>query len=53
MSTLDICERVMVIVNGRIDAFDGIAELRSGNPYYRSVTSGSAGAAALLEMERS
>ena len=39
MSTLDICERVMVIVGGRLDAFDHIAELRNSNPYYRSSVS--------------
>lgn len=36
MSTLDICERVMVIVDGRLVAFDSIAELRISNPYYRA-----------------
>jgi ABC-type multidrug transport system fused ATPase/permease subunit len=36
MSTLDICERVMVIVGGRLDAFDHIPELQVGNTYYRS-----------------
>jgi ABC-type multidrug transport system fused ATPase/permease subunit len=40
MSTLDICERVMVIVDGRLDAFEQVAELRDGNPYYRSAVSG-------------
>ena len=40
MSTLDICERVMVIVNGRVEAFDSIAELHESNPYYRSAVSG-------------
>jgi ABC-type multidrug transport system fused ATPase/permease subunit len=39
MSTLDICERVMVIVDGRLEAFDQIAELRSNNPYYRAAMS--------------
>jgi ABC-type multidrug transport system fused ATPase/permease subunit len=39
MSTLDICERVMVIVDGRLQAFDRIAELRNSNPYYRSAIS--------------
>lgn len=36
MSALDICERVMVIVSGRLDAFGHVAELRSNNSYYRS-----------------
>jgi len=39
MGPLDICERVMVIVNGRLDAFDHVAELRNNNPYYRSSVS--------------
>jgi hypothetical protein len=39
MSTLDICERVMVIVDGRLNAFGHIEELRSSNPYYRSAVS--------------
>ena len=38
MSTLDICERIMVIVDGRLDAFDRIAELRATNAYYRSTS---------------
>jgi ABC-type multidrug transport system fused ATPase/permease subunit len=39
MSTLDICERVMVIVSGRLEAFDSVAVLRDHNPYYRSAVS--------------
>lgn len=39
MSMLDICERVMVIVSGRLNAFDHAAELRNNNPYYRSSVS--------------
>lgn len=38
MSTLDICDRVVVILDGRIDAFDTIASLARTNPYYRSAT---------------
>jgi ABC-type multidrug transport system fused ATPase/permease subunit len=41
MSTLDICERVMVIVDGRLDAIDSIPALREVNPYYRSAVAGS------------
>lgn len=41
MSTLDICQRVMVIVNGRLDAFDEIADLRDKNAYYRAAVSAS------------
>jgi ABC-type multidrug transport system fused ATPase/permease subunit len=35
MSTLDICDRVMVIVAGRLVAFDTKALLQSQNTYYR------------------
>ena len=37
MSTLDICERVMVVVAGRLEAFDRIEVLRANSSYYRSV----------------
>jgi ABC-type multidrug transport system fused ATPase/permease subunit len=40
MSTLEICERVMVIIDGRLEAFDRIAELRTNNEYYRSALLG-------------
>ncbi len=35
MSTLDICERVIVIVGGRLDAIETIDALRVNNDYYR------------------
>ena len=35
MSTLDICDRVMVIVDGRLAAFDTKALLQQNNTYYR------------------
>jgi ATP-binding cassette subfamily B protein len=38
MSTLDICDRVMVILDGRLDAFDTLALLAKTNPYYRSAS---------------
>ena len=38
MSTLDMCGRVMVILDGRLDAFDTIALLERTNPYYRSAS---------------
>jgi ABC-type multidrug transport system fused ATPase/permease subunit len=38
MSTLDICNRVMVIVDGRLEAFDAIALLQNHNSYYRSAS---------------
>lgn len=38
MSTLDICARVMVIIDGRLVAFDTAALLQEQNSYYRSAT---------------
>ena len=35
ISTLDICNRIMVIVDGRLEAFDTIAYLKRNNSYYR------------------
>jgi ABC-type multidrug transport system fused ATPase/permease subunit len=43
MSTLDICDRVMVVLDGRLDAFDTIALLARTNPYYRSASTLAAG----------
>lgn len=39
MSTLAICDRVMVIIDGRLDAFDTLASLRASNHYYRLASS--------------
>ena len=47
MSTLDICDRVMVIVDGRLVAFDTKAELQRTNPYYRSASLIAAGGSRL------
>jgi ATP-binding cassette, subfamily B, bacterial len=38
MSTLDVCDRVMVILDGRLVAFDTQATLESENAYYRSAS---------------
>ena len=38
MSTLDICDRVMVVVDGRLVAFDTTALLRRDNPYYQTAS---------------
>jgi ABC-type multidrug transport system fused ATPase/permease subunit len=38
MSTLDICDRVMVIIDGRLVAFDTRANLQEHNSYYRSAS---------------
>lgn len=43
MSTLDICDRVMVVVDGRLEAFDTIAGLQRSNLYYRSASTMAAG----------
>jgi ABC-type multidrug transport system fused ATPase/permease subunit len=39
MSTLDICDRVMVIVDGRLDAFEPFDSLRVRSACYRVATS--------------
>jgi ATP-binding cassette subfamily B protein len=49
MSTLDICDRVMVIVGGRLQEFDTLAALRVSSAYYRSATMRAAGGAARSE----
>jgi ABC-type multidrug transport system fused ATPase/permease subunit len=38
MSMLDVCERVMVIRDGRLEAFDAIDRLRETNAYFRSAS---------------
>jgi ATP-binding cassette, subfamily B, bacterial len=38
MSTLDICDRVMIIIDGKLTAFDTIELLQRNNPYYRSAS---------------
>jgi ATP-binding cassette, subfamily B, bacterial len=43
MSTLDMCDRVMVILDGRLVAFDTRALLQESNPYYRSASAIAAG----------
>ncbi|MHB8242970.1 MAG: ABC transporter ATP-binding protein [Solirubrobacteraceae bacterium] len=43
MSTLDMCNRVMVIVDGRLAAFDSKALLQEHNPYYRHASMIAAG----------
>jgi ATP-binding cassette subfamily B protein len=41
MSTLDICDRVMVIVDGQLDAFESFDSLRIRSAYYRAATGAS------------
>ncbi len=43
MSTLDMCDRVMVILDGTLAAFDTRDSLQRGNDYYRSATRIAAG----------
>jgi len=38
MSTLDICDRVMVILDGRLEAFDTASTLETDSRYYRTAT---------------
>jgi len=38
LSTVDICDRVMVVVDGRLDAFERFDDLQARNAYYRSAT---------------
>jgi len=38
LSTLDICDRVMVIVDGRMAAFDSVDLLQQNNSYYQSAS---------------
>jgi ABC-type multidrug transport system fused ATPase/permease subunit len=38
MSTLDMCDRVMVILEGRLTAFDTRASLQEHNDYYRTAS---------------
>jgi ATP-binding cassette subfamily B protein len=38
MSTLDICDRVMIIIDGKLTAFDTIDFLQQHNSYYRSAS---------------
>jgi ATP-binding cassette, subfamily B, bacterial len=45
MSTLTICDRVMVVLDGTINAFDTLSELTAGNDYYRFASGIAAGLA--------
>jgi ABC-type multidrug transport system fused ATPase/permease subunit len=35
LSTLAICDRIMVILNGVMEGFDASATLEESNPFYR------------------
>jgi ATP-binding cassette subfamily B protein len=38
MSMVEICDRVMIVVDGRLDAFDTASALLDSNDYYRSAS---------------
>jgi ATP-binding cassette, subfamily B, bacterial len=38
MSTLNICDRVMIIIDGKLEGFDTIPHLREHNAYYRTAS---------------
>jgi ABC-type multidrug transport system fused ATPase/permease subunit len=43
MTTLELCDRVMVIVGGRMEAFGAASDLKQTNSYYRSASEISTG----------
>ncbi len=45
MSTLNICDRVMIIINGKLAGFDTIPYLQRHNTYYRSASALASGTA--------
>ena len=49
MSTLDICDRVMVILDGQLDAFDTAEHLLRTNRYYRAASKITAAASARID----
>lgn len=51
ISTLDVCDRVMVIVGGRLEAFDTVARLEQTNPYYRSAVTLTSAAVGRIEAD--
>ncbi len=51
MSTLDICDRVMVIIDGRLEAFDTATALRDSSSYYRAASGQMAAASPPVEGE--
>ena len=46
MSTLNICDRVMIIIDGRMAGFDTIEQLQQHNAYYRTASQLAGGAGA-------
>jgi ATP-binding cassette subfamily B protein len=51
MSALSICDRVMVIVDGRLEAFDTVGALEASSAYYRAASAATFGAANLLGLD--
>lgn len=48
MSTLQMCERVMIVVDGRLEAFDTVDRLQLDSSYYRSASALAVGASSIL-----
>ena len=44
LSTLDVCERIMVVLDGRLEALGTPESMRSTNVYYRSAVQIAVGA---------
>jgi len=53
MSTLDICDRVMVIVDGRLEAFDTASALHVDSDYFRTASGPSAAVPSEISAEPS
>ncbi|MGE5280915.1 MAG: ATP-binding cassette domain-containing protein [Chloroflexota bacterium] len=51
MSTLDICDRVMVIVDGRLEAFDTASALHVNSSYFRTASGLTAPSAVIQDGE--
>jgi ABC-type multidrug transport system fused ATPase/permease subunit len=51
LSTLDVCDRVMVIVGGRLEAFGAIPELQASSGYFRSAWAVARSASAVAPIE--
>jgi ABC-type multidrug transport system fused ATPase/permease subunit len=51
ISTLDMCDRVMVILEGKLNAFEPFTRLREQNAYYRSVLASDADTGTSLHVE--
>jgi ABC-type multidrug transport system fused ATPase/permease subunit len=50
LSTVEMCDRVMVIVGGHLEAFDTVAKVREHNAYYRAAAALSGGNTAVVRL---